>query len=71
MDVLRGDIGRLEKSLGIAWEKVDDLRENAVRKAELKEYRAELKNDIKELGDRLERLIHDAIQNLRQPGGGN
>lgn len=62
---LTSSVDRLETSHKAAWDKIDDLRENAVRKAELKEYRAELKHDIEELGTRLERLFKDALDNFR------
>lgn len=60
------EINRLDASLLKAWTKIDDLHDNAVRKAELKEYRAELKNDMKELGDRLEKMLKETIESVRR-----
>lgn len=59
------------KNLATAWAKIDDLRENAVRKVELKEYRAEVKQDMKDLGDRLESAINALRSDLSRdrPGG--
>lgn len=54
----KSDRETLERRVSAAWLKIDDLRENTVRKADLKEYRAEVKQDMKELGDRLEGAIN-------------
>lgn len=59
----------LEKNMGTAWTKIDDLRDTSVRKAELKEYRAEVKQDMKDLGDRLERAIRDAMAAINTQRG--
>lgn len=53
-------------NLRTAWAKIDELRENVVRKSELREYRAEVKQDMKDLGDRLERAIKDGIEAMRR-----
>lgn len=60
------DRALLESRVSAAWLKIDDLRENSVRKAELREYRAELKEDIKVLGDRLEKTFREALDNMRR-----
>lgn len=70
-DNLEKEQARVRTSLEQAWTKIDDLRDNAVRKTELKEFRAETKQDMKDLGDRLERAIKDAIGGIKREGGGN
>lgn len=73
---LKGDNVRLEKkvddnakessdSLKAAWLKIDDLRDTAFRKADQKEYRAEVKADMQALGDRLEKVIKDAVEGVK------
>ncbi len=47
------EIDRVEASLKAAWVHVDDLRINAVRRADQDRLREEFRADIKTLGDRL------------------
>lgn len=66
IDGICEDQEKLSENLKAAWVKIDDLRDNAVRKTELREYRAEVKQDMKDLGDRLERAIKDGLASLRK-----
>jgi flagellar motility protein MotE (MotC chaperone) len=47
------EVDRIDTSLRKAWEHVDDLRINAVRRADQDRLRDEFRADIKTLGDRL------------------
>lgn len=63
---LESDLRRAEASGAAAWVKLDDLRDNVVRKAELKEYREEIRQDIRDLGERLEKKVGESIEALRR-----
>jgi hypothetical protein len=52
-DSVLKDIDRIEISLRKAWEYVDDLRINAVRRVDQDRLREEFRADVKALGDRL------------------
>lgn len=70
-DNLQRELERQDTSLEQAWKKIDELRENVVRKADLREYRAEVKQDMKDLGDRLEGAITALRNDIHRdrPGG--
>lgn len=55
-----------EEGLKAVWNKLDDLRENAVRKVDWKEYREEVRSDMRALGDRLEKLISELKEQLKE-----
>lgn len=61
IEKLEGDLETQRRNLEAAWKKLDELRDTAVRRAEWKEYREEVRADMNRLGDRLE----DAIKQLR------
>lgn len=76
LETIRSNIVRVHElqktnaeNLKSSWEKIDELRESVVRKAELKEYRAEVKQDMKDLGDRLERAIRDGLDSIKERRG--
>lgn len=51
------DIDRMDASLKASWVHVDDLRINAVRRADQDRLREEFRADVRALGDRLEAAI--------------
>jgi chromosome segregation ATPase len=55
----------VQGNLRTAWAKIDDLRETAVRKADWKEYRDEVRSDINLLGERFEKAIAQLRDELR------
>lgn len=57
---------RVETSLKASWIKIDDLRDRCWRREEQKEFRDEVKFDMKALGDRLEKSIDGAVSALKQ-----
>ena len=67
---LAQDVVKLGEGLTKAWAKVDELRDSAVRKSDLKEYREEVKADMKALGDRLEAAIRSLSEDIHRDKGG-
>ncbi|MDD5301489.1 MAG: hypothetical protein PHS14_00155 [Elusimicrobia bacterium] len=62
------DLDRLEASQRKAWEYLDDLRINAVRRVDQDRLREEFRADIKVLGDRLEAAIGALRADLHKGG---
>jgi predicted lipase len=65
IEQMTNNINRIENNQKTAWSKIDELRENAVHKSDLKEYRSEVKQDMKDLGDRLEAAIAALRKDIR------
>lgn len=70
VEALGKDIARVETSLTKAWTYVDDLRINAVRRADQDRLREEFRADVKALGDRLIAEITNLRNDIHlKPGG--
>ena len=66
---MQEDLDVQRRNLEAAWKKLDELRDTAVRRAEWKEYREEVRADMNRLGDRLEDAIKQLRDELRGKGG--
>lgn len=68
---LAGTIDTQAASLTKAWTQVDDLRINAARRADLKEYRDEVKREIEQVRDQLLEAIKELKTDIHnRPAGG-
>lgn len=69
MKQVNESIERIDASMKKVWEYVDDLRINAVRRADQDRLRDEFRADIKTLGDRLEGAITALRDDIHRNGG--